>query len=192
MMASLFWQLLVQMAILSPLGRTLTTAPHTSSLASSNDSPTKHKSCRKQANKQPRFKLWCTRVVVELHENPFKLHHKCFRTVSIQKRSRSLCLCCLLRVISHRPPSLFLSSSHIGLIPSWNNKRQRKCYNVPEERRKAALTGARCRIWRRMLMGGSTPGTTDSYCDQALVIVLCVKLHFPLVCVILCLTSPHN
>lgn len=46
MMASLFWQLLVQMAILSPLGRTLTTAPHTSSLASSNDSPTKHRSCR--------------------------------------------------------------------------------------------------------------------------------------------------
>lgn len=43
-MASLFWQLLVQMAILSPLGLTLTTAPHTSSLASSNDSPTKHKS----------------------------------------------------------------------------------------------------------------------------------------------------
>lgn len=46
MMASLFWQLLVQMAILSPLGRTLTTAPHTSSLASSNDSPTKHRSCK--------------------------------------------------------------------------------------------------------------------------------------------------
>ena len=45
-MASLFWQLLVQMAILSPLGLTLTTAPHTSSLASSNDSPTKHKSCK--------------------------------------------------------------------------------------------------------------------------------------------------
>lgn len=48
MMASLFWQLLVQMAILSPLGLTLTTAPHTSSLASSNDSPTKHKSCETQ------------------------------------------------------------------------------------------------------------------------------------------------
>lgn len=44
MMASLFWQLLVQMDILSPLGLTLTTAPQTSSLASSNDSPTKHKS----------------------------------------------------------------------------------------------------------------------------------------------------
>lgn len=134
MMASLFWQLLVQMAILSPLGRTLTTAPQTSSLASSNDSPTKHKSCKKQANKQkkqPRLNLWCTTVVGELHKNPFKLHHRRFRTVSIQKRSRSLCLCCLLRVISHRPPSLFLSSSHIGLIPSWNIKRQQKCYNVP-------------------------------------------------------------
>lgn len=44
MMASLFWQLLVQIDILSPLGLTLTTAPQTSSLASSNDSPTKHKS----------------------------------------------------------------------------------------------------------------------------------------------------
>lgn len=45
-MASLFWQLLVQMDILSPLGLTLTTAPQTSSLASSNDSPTKHNSCK--------------------------------------------------------------------------------------------------------------------------------------------------
>lgn len=51
MMASLFWQLLVQMDILSPLGLTLTTAPQTSSLASSNDSPTKHNSCKKHKKK---------------------------------------------------------------------------------------------------------------------------------------------
>lgn len=52
MMASLFWQLLVQMDILSPLGLTLTTAPQTSSLASSNDSPTKHNSCKKHKKSQ--------------------------------------------------------------------------------------------------------------------------------------------
>lgn len=40
------------------------------------------------------------------------------RTVSSQKRSRSSLLCCLLSVISQRPPRLFLSSSHIGSMPS--------------------------------------------------------------------------
>lgn len=41
-------------------------------------------------------------------------------TVSSQKRSKSSFLCCLLRVMSQRPPLLFLSSSHIGSTPSWN------------------------------------------------------------------------
>lgn len=39
-------------------------------------------------------------------------------TVSSQKRSRSNLLCCLLSVISQRPPRLFLSSSHMGSMPS--------------------------------------------------------------------------
>lgn len=39
-------------------------------------------------------------------------------TVSSQKRSRSDLLCCLESVISQRPPRLFLSSSHMGSIPS--------------------------------------------------------------------------
>lgn len=39
-------------------------------------------------------------------------------TVSSQKLSRSDLRCCLDRVISHRPPRLFLSSSHMGSMPS--------------------------------------------------------------------------
>lgn len=58
MMASLFWQLLVQMDILSPLGLTLTTAPQTSSLASSNDSPTKHNSCKKHKKKSQTIHIY--------------------------------------------------------------------------------------------------------------------------------------
>lgn len=42
-------------------------------------------------------------------------------TVSSQKRSRSNLLCCLLSVISQRPPRLFLSSSHMGSMPSCSN-----------------------------------------------------------------------
>lgn len=41
-------------------------------------------------------------------------------TVSSQKRSKSSFLCCLLRVMSQRPPFLFLSSSHMGSMPSCN------------------------------------------------------------------------
>jgi len=39
-------------------------------------------------------------------------------TVSSQKRSSSVCRCCLARVISQRPPRLFWLSSHMGSMPS--------------------------------------------------------------------------
>lgn len=39
-------------------------------------------------------------------------------TVSSQIISRSLCLCCLDRVMSHLPPLLFRLSSHMGSMPS--------------------------------------------------------------------------
>ncbi len=71
MIASLFWQLPVQMDILSPFGLTLTTAPHTSSLASSKDSPIKHNSCKQQSvwteqstkREQKKLKSYCLHPV---------------------------------------------------------------------------------------------------------------------------------
>lgn len=44
------------------------------------------------------------------------------RTVSSQKRSNSVCLCCLARVMSQRPPRLFWLSSHMGSMPSWDRE----------------------------------------------------------------------
>merc|ERR1719339_57399 len=72
--------------ILSPLFRTLTTAPLTRTLSPSNDSPIKQS------------------------------------ITSNQKLSKHDARCFLSRFISHRPPFLFLSSSHIGLIPSLNKE----------------------------------------------------------------------
>ena len=43
-------------------------------------------------------------------------------SVSSQKHSRSLHLCYLFRVISHRLPHLFFTSSHIDSIPSFKNE----------------------------------------------------------------------
>ena len=43
-------------------------------------------------------------------------------SVSSQKQSRSLHLCYLFRVISHRLPHLFFTSSHIDSIPSFKNE----------------------------------------------------------------------
>ena len=44
----------------------------------------------------------------------------CPLTTSNQKLSKHDARCFLSRFMSHRPPFLFLSSSHIGFIPSWN------------------------------------------------------------------------
>lgn len=55
-MASLFSQFVVHIAILSPLARMLMTAPQTSSLWSSKASPTRHKSCKhREARSHPFF-----------------------------------------------------------------------------------------------------------------------------------------
>ena len=50
-------------------------------------------------------------------------NHMKIRTISNQKLSRSVDLCCLFRFINHLPPFLFLSSSHIGWIPSCKNRK---------------------------------------------------------------------
>lgn len=61
--ASLFWQLPVQMDILSPFGLTLTTAPHTSSLASSKDSPIKHNSCKPHVKRLRICNIWKVKLI---------------------------------------------------------------------------------------------------------------------------------
>jgi len=87
------------MPILSPLGRTLTTAPLTSSECSSKASPV------------------VNNFVNNIPFNGLRLPIKQSMT-SNQKLSKQLNLAFLSKLISHRPPLRFLSSSHIGFTPS--------------------------------------------------------------------------
>lgn len=48
-------------------------------------------------------------------------------TVSSHRRSSSMWRCCLARLTSQRPPRLFLGSSHMGSMPSWEAGWQINC-----------------------------------------------------------------
>lgn len=119
---ALFSASLVHRAILSPLVRMLTTAPHTSPLYSSKLSPSRHINwAGKRSGERPSLDTGSTPPALRPPPLP-KAHTASLSlpplTVSSHRRSSSMWRCCLARLSSQRPPRLFLLSSHMGWMPS--------------------------------------------------------------------------
>jgi hypothetical protein len=70
--------------------------------------------------------------------------------------SRQLLRCFLSRLMSQRPPCLLFSSSHIGLMPSWDKfKKNSHKFWANRSKRRTFLIG-------RRLVGNFAPATTGA------------------------------